>query len=818
MNTDLALAFRALRKTPAFTLTAVLLIALGIGANAAMFSIVDAWLLRPLRFRDPHRLVVIWRSEIANPNVPAILDFYFDYLGWRDKARSFESLAGSISHPYTVTGEDRPEELRGLLATEDLFSTLGVVAARGRTFDAGDLQGAPVAVISDGLWRRRYASSPDVVGRVVNLSGRGYKIVGVLPPGFSFRLLDLPAESEIFTLLRPDFDGYRANQYLPISVVGRLRPGVSAEQARAELSVLQRQFEVKYDIDQNKYTLLVAGLQEDNTRSIRSSVMVLAATSGFVLLIACANLASLLLGRASERKKELAIRAALGSSRARLMAPLAAESGLIALAGAGLGILVAVAAVHLFVTANPLGLLPPAPIALNSRVLALTAGLALLTAIGAGLAPALVGTRVELNEFLKEGGRGGSAAAQTQRMRRMMVIAEVAISIILLTGAGLMIESFIRLASAPMGFRAENLWAMRVLLPKARYREFDKRLQFQDRLLAAVRAIPGVQTAAISALAPLSERVTSPFTIEGKPAASEEQSPKASEELVTDDFFAVMGIPVLKGRAFSGMDQKSSNPVVIINDETAHRYFPIDPIGQRLKIGGPASKTPWLTIVGITGVTKFKQYNTNAWVVYPQFFVPPRQASETPAAQFDLTKNWVAVRTSGGLDSSALNSALRRQVWSVDSALPVKDVRSMGAMVSQSIAQPKVRAFLLGLFAGLALVLAAIGVYGIVSQLVTQRTHEIAIRVAVGASVLDVVGMIVKSGLALTAAGILIGVAGALALTRVLQSLLFGVKPTSIPTFAGVSLLMLLIASLASLLPALRGARINPVTALREPR
>lgn len=382
-----------------------------------------------------------------------------------------------------------------------------------------------------------------------------------------------------------------------------------------------------------------------------------------------------------------------------------------------------------------------------------------------------------------------------------------------------MIETFVRLAAAPVGFRTENLWTMPVMLPKARYRGIENRIQFQERLLAGIQTIPEVRSAAISSLSPLGGRVANAFTIEGQPASSEEQSPKASQEIVTDNYFRALGIPILKGRAFSELDQKASNPVVLINDETAHRYFKArDPIGRRLKIGGPASQSPWLSIVGVTGGTKSKQYNTNAWTVYPQLFSPSRQAPETKAAQFDLTKHWLLLRTSEAVDAGSLNSALRRQMWSVDGELTVRDIRSMGSIVSQVIAQPRVRALLLAVFASLALLLAAVGVYGIIAQLVTQRTHELAIRVAVGASVRDVVQMIVKSGLALTAGGILVGILGALALTRVLQSLLFGVKPTSILTFAGVSLLMLLVASVASLLPALRGARIDPVKELREPR
>ena len=810
MFQDLRFGVRMLLKSPSFTLIAVLTLALGIGANTAMFSIVDAWLLRPLPFKDSNQLVIVVRNDFKRPTEPAYALLYRDFEAFNSESQSFSNLSGIFWRRYLLTGGGEPEELDGMIATADLFTTLGVPAQQGRVFNPDDLSGPQVTVISYRFWQRRFGGS-EVIGETLTLNGVPHQIIGVMPPDFDLRMLEQPTGADVLTLLPTSEPGYRANGVGPLAAIGRLNPGVSLAAAQAELTIIGQQSDAKFPDHIQESGPLVTGLQADNSRAVRLTLLSLAAAVAFVLLIACTNLAGLLLARATRRQQEMAIRAVLGSGRRRLLAQLLTESLLLALIGSALGLLLAYAGARLFVAINPMGVLPSNTIAINARALGFTLGLTLLTTALFGLVPALRASRTDLNAVLKSGSRGGSDGAVSRRALNAMVTAQMALTVVLLIGAGLMIKTLIRLRAEPLGFREENVTVAKLTLQAEVASQANQLNSLYDRVLEKVAAIPGAQSAAITTKWPL---LAGPNTscaldaIEGQDQPPPDNAPRCGGAIVTPDYFSTLSIPLMWGRDFSVQDHERAEQVVIIDELIARSAFPgQNPVGRRIRT---SKDSPWRTIIGVVGATRSTWRNV-AWRDSPSFFISYRQSLGN--AFGPVAKSvWIYIRS---MRQPGIGE-LREAVSSVDGNVAVAELQPMREVVARVTRQPLLRTVLAGSFAVLALLLAALGVYGVVSQSVAQRTREIGIRMALGARPRDVLTLLVRQGMI----GALIGVAGGLAASfafaRLLSNLLYGVSPTDPATFAAIPLLLTSVALLATVIPARRGMNVEPMTALRD--
>ena len=811
MIQDLRFGARMLLKSPSFTLISVITLALGIGVNTAMFSIVDAWLLRPLPFKDSNQLVIVVRNDFKRPTEPAYALLYRDFEAFNAQSRSFSNLSGIFWRRYLLTGGDEPEELDGMIATADLFTTLGVPAQQGRVFNPDDLSGPQVTVISYRFWQRRFGGS-EVIGETLTLNGVPHQIIGVMPPDFDLRMLEQPTGADVLTLLPTSEPGYRANGVGPLAAIGRLNPGVTLAAAQSELTTIGQQNDAKFPDHIQESGPLVAGLQADNSRAVRLTLLSLAAAVSFVLLIACTNLAGLLLGRATRRQQEMAVRAALGSGRRRLVGQLLTESLLLALIGAAVGLLLAYGGVRLFVAINPMGVLPSNTIAINARALGFTLALTLLTTALFGLVPALRASRTDLNAILKSGSRGASYGTASRRALNAMVTAQMALTVVLLIGAGLMIKTLIRLRAEPLGFSTENVTSAKLTLQAEVASQANQRNSLYDRILEKVSAIPGAQSAAITNAWPL---LGSPNTscvldaVEGQDQPPPDNAPRCGGNIVTPEYFSTLSIPLLRGRAFSGRDHERAEQVVVIDELIARSAFPgQDPVGRRIRT---SKDSPWRTIIGVVGATRSTWPRTLAWRDSPSFFIPHLQSSGN--AFGPVAKSvWIYIRSTRQPGIAELRDA----VSSVDANVAVAEFQPMQDVVAKATRQPLLRTVLLGSFAVLALLLAALGVYGVVSQSVAQRTREIGIRMALGARPRDVLTLLIRQGLI----GALIGVAGGLAASlvfaRLLSNLLYGVSPTDPATFAAFPLLLTSVALLATVIPARRGMNVEPMTALRD--
>jgi putative ABC transport system permease protein len=797
---DLKYAARILRGSPTFTFLVVAMLALGIGVNTAMFSILDAWLLQPLHFPAPDRLTIILRSEVTNPREPKIFDGYRDSENWARQSRSFSNLAGVFWRSFEVPNGD--EGVFGMIVTANLFDTLGVKPERGRTFRPEDVDGPPVAVIGHDLWRNRFHSASDILGRQFALGSKTYQIVGVMPPGFGLRMIDQNSDTQFYALIQKDEAGYRGDGAAPIAVIGRLKPGVSIAAAQAELTSIQRAVDRQHPDNPKGFTVLVSNLQTGNTRNVRASLSLLAAALGFILLIVCANVGSLLLGRTLRRQREMAIRAALGSGRRRIIRQLLIESGVITALGAAAGVLIAYAGIQIFAAANPLGRMPPNAIALNWRVLGFTLLAGLASTLIFGLAPALQAARVDLNQAMKAGSRNAGGGPGSSRWPGFLVSGQVALSLVLLIGAALMTETLFKLESQPLGFRASGVTVASVGIPKQRWNNV------RDRLLDKFRSASGVDSAAITNMTPLGNGYPSRFSIEGQPAPSEDLEPKAGTQSATPGYFQTLGIPLVAGRPFSAHDKSDSNPVVILNRTAAERWFATqEPIGARVKLHDEKN---WRTVVGVVGDTSYTFYNTLEWLTGPRIYLPSAQVADesvAPVAQ----EVYLIVR-----GRPMTTETTRALLKSVDPDLHLGRLRSLPDLVDEVVRQPRLRTRLLGALAAMSLLLAAIGIYGVMAQSVIQRTQEIGIRMALGARASDLVRMVVGNGLRLALAGIAAGVFGALALTRVVAGLLYGVKATDLATFIAASSVLLAAVLLAALIPARAATRVDPMVALRQ--
>jgi len=808
---DLRYGARMLLKEPGFTLIAVVTLALGISANTAVFSVVNAVLLRPLPYPDSDRLVTVWgnlhREGLTKmtASVPELTDY-------QQRSRVFEQLAAYGWQSFNLTDNGNPERVVGARVTASLFPTLGVAPVLGRPFLPEEDQPGrdQVVMISHRLWRSRFAADPNIVGRTITLNGRSLSVVGVMPAGFEFPFKDISVWKPAAFTAEEQSEKERGSHFL--NVAARLKPGVTLKQAQAEMDAVGREVGSLYPGDYpNGYGVQIVPLHEETVGESRAALLLLLATVGFVLLIACANVANLLLVRATARQKEIAIRLALGASRRRVMSQLLAESMLLAFVGGLAGLLLALWGVDLLVALGPVDLPRLKEVAVDGRALCFTFALSLLTGGICGLAPALQASKPDLTESLKEGGKGAGADPRHRRLRSLLVVSEVTLALVLLVGAGLMVKSFIVLQNVDPGFTTENLLSLRVLLPPERYTEPQQKRGFFTELVQRVAALPGVETVSAVTYLPLSgSRNDRSFSIEGRPGMSGrpgESQPPADYVGISENYFEVMQTPIVEGRRFNEADSREP-AAAIINDTMARRFWPDqDAIGERIRLGNLESPFPWMTIVG---VVKDMRHSGLDAEVNPTIFVPYLQP-RLPA--FAVGSMFLVVRSK--VDPASLVAPVRAEVLAMDKDQPITNVNTMRQRLAESTAERRFQMLLFSLFGGAALILAAIGIYGVMSYTVTRRTREIGIRLAVGARPRDVLFLVMRQGMMLTLAGTVIGMLAAFGLTRLLTSLLFRVSATDPLTFAGVAALLVAVALLACWIPARRATKVDPMIALR---
>jgi putative ABC transport system permease protein len=800
---DLRYGLRMLVKSPVFTSVAVLALALGIGANSAIFSVVNAVLLRPLPFKNPDELVMVW-DNAAQQGFPKDTPSPANFLDWRQQNNVFTGMSATVPRSFNLTGVGEPERLDGRRVSANLFDLLGVRPLLGRTFAPDeDKPGTKVVLMSEGLWRRRFGSDPEIIGRAVTLSGESYSVIGVLP-----KEVELPARDNWHDQLwvpiafPSEEAASRGSHYL--DVIARLKPGISVKQAQAEMDTIATALAQQYPQFNQGRGAVVTPLHEQVVGDIRPALLVLLGAVAFVLLIACANVANLLLARAAVREKEIALRLALGASRSRITRQFLTESVLLSAIGGGTGLLFSLAALTVLRRFIPPDISRIQAIAIDAKVLMFTLAVSLLTAFIFGIAPALHAVHSNLNETLKDSGRDSAAGARGNRLRNVLVISEVAVSFLLLIGAGLLINSFMHLRNLNPGFKTDHILTMKVELSEVKYPDKEHRAAFFDELRRRVQNLPGVETVAIGNNLPFTYNGDSVLiAVEGIPDPQPNQWPDVVVRVISPKYFQTMGIPLVMGRDFTQHDNASGRKVVIVTEKTARHYWPgQNPIGKRLKPGTTASKQPWWEVIGVV-----KDVRQNDFVAEPkmQMYMPHAQVQSFAA-------NALVVRSK--VEPLSLAASVRNQVWEIDPDQPVSEIRTMQEIVAGAVARQRFSMVLLGVFAGLALVLAAVGIYGVMSYSVAQRTREIGIRMALGAQRTDVLKITVTQGLKLVGFGLLIGLAVALVLTRVMASLLFRISATDPITFVAISLVLLAVAILASYVPALRATKVDPIIAL----
>jgi putative ABC transport system permease protein len=796
---DVRYGVRMLRASPGFTAVAILTLALGIGANAAIFSVVNAILLRPLPYPEPERLVRVWESaptKGAFRNVVNPLNF----LDWRDHSRSFESMAAILDLMTNLRANGEPVAVRGLQVSPQFFSVLRVPPLLGRIFTSEDGVAGHhrVVILSYELWQRQFGANPQIIGQKMDVDAVPFTVIGVMPRGFSFP----KTHSEVWTPLPlARTEDWKSGRYL--TVVARLKPGVTLEQAREDmLSVANLAAEARPDFDKG-WSAEVMPMLEDSTQDVRRPLLVLLAAVGFLLLIACANLANLLLMRGTGRRREMAVRSALGAARSRIIQQLFVESLLLSLAGTAAGLLFAQLGLRSLLALIPQNAPLPRsePIVIDERVLLFTFFASLFTALIFGFVPALRLSRVDLQSALKQGSlRGGVSGHQT--LRRCFVVAEVALALLLSVGAGLMLRSFSRLISVDPGFSPEHVLTMHIWTSPVRYHDNLKRSQYFDRILTEIRSAPGVRAAGSTHFLPLTEKISgSCFSPADQPAPTPAESPSAQFLIISSDYFRAMGTPILTGRDFDARDNFNSQPVAIVNHAFAERYFPgQDIFTKQLRVCWTIEKP--VDVVGVAADARQAQLQQ---VPTPTIFL-----SNSQAPMYFAT---FVVRAIG--DPRQIARSAEGAIHRVDPDQAISDIQTMETVFSDSVSSPRFQAILLLVFAGLAVALAMIGVYGIVSYSVSQRTNEIGIRVAMGARSSDIVRLVLREALALSGIALGLGLAGSLALSRVLQTLLFEVTPTDPLTLASVCCLVLVVSALAAVWPARRAVRVDPLVALR---
>jgi len=808
---DIRFGLRSLAKRPAFTAIAVITLALGIGANSAIFSVVNAVLLRPLPFKDPDRLMVVWerRESSGNSNLPLS---GHEYSAFKERTNVFEALTIVQPNGLNLTGRGDPSMVDVLEVSTEYFSVIGVPPMLGRTFAPGEDGdgGAKVVVLGHKLWTQRFGSDPNVLNQTVRMNDQSYTVVGVMPS------LELMPDVLVPIDLRGELRKVGRHSY---QVIGRLKPGVTRDQAQAEVAHVAQQVEQEFPDANRGHGVQIVGMHEVVTGGAQLPLLTLFAAVGFVLLIACANVANLLLSRAATRQREMAIRTALGASRWRLIRQTLVESLLLAVCGGGVGLLAAVWLVTLLSRITAVNIPRLDKISIDNRVLLATFGFSILTGLLTGLAPAWRNSEPRLAQWIKDGVRGSFSPGR-RRISSALVVAEVSLAVVLLVGGGLMLKSFVQLLRVNPGFQPHHVLRLDFALPETKYREPQQLLAFYNELIVRLQALPGVESVGATTNTPLGPAESwSGFAIEGRPAPPPGNHQQAAVRTVSDDYFRTMQIPLRKGRFFNSSDARvalplirwfeqqplpehfddpQAAPAIIINETMARLYWPNeDPVGRRMRI----IFSPWLTIVGVVGDVHHTGLNTPP---NPEMYLSQLQEPQSSMA--------VLARTTG--DPLQLAAAAREQLRAMDKDQPVT-VTTMDQLYANSLAGQRFNTLLLGIFAAVALLLAMIGVFGVINYSVTQRTHELGIRIALGAQRRDVFKLVVGQGLLLALVGVGVGAAGAVAVTRLITGLLYGVSPTDGPTLVVVSLLVTAVAFLACYLPARRATRVDPLIALR---
>ncbi len=805
---DIRYGIRMLAKHKSFTAIAVITLALGIGANTAIFSVVNELLLRPLPYGDPERIVMLWEvtPEGRHQNTTSRANFR----RWREQSTSYENVAAFTDQRLNLTGSGEPEELSVQFATAEFFKVLGVDPLFGRTFLPEDdkPESPAIAVLSYGLWQRRFGGQPNIIGQTITLNAFKFTIVGVMPPNFQFHIKQRSGTgrpAELWTVLpMPTGPGVNERGRF-LSAVGRLKPGVTREHAEAELRTIEARLSDEAPQFNKNYSAEVLPLREQFFGNVRRPLWLMLGAVGFVLLIACANVANLLLSLATSREKEIAVRAALGARRGRIVRQLLTESLLLALLGSVLGLGLAWLGIKALMLISPRDLVSLQTVSLNTTVLLWTLGVSLLTGIIFGLAPALHISRLNLNDSLKEGGKSESGQASgSRRLRNALVVSEIALAVVLLASAGLLIRSFVRLQQVDRGFETDNILSMVIRLPEAKYQQDPQLVTFFAQALDRIRQLPGVRSAGMVNHLPLYGGLGSNtgFKILGRPEPPPGQGPGTDVRVVDAGYFPTMGIPLLRGRNFSDLELKEPKHVILINEVLARKYFADeDPIGKRLDVAMFEKPTP-AEIIGVVGNVRYDSLIDE---------LPPAVYFPHPDLAYSFMT--LVIRTDG--EPSAIAPAVQREIRGLDPNQPISDVRTMNQVMSEWVARSRFNTLLLALFAALATLLSAVGIFGVMNYSVALRTREIGLRLAVGAQPRQVLLLILKQGFVLTIVGVVFGLAAAFALTRLLSGLLFGVTAVDVTTFTTISLVLVIVSLLACYLPARRAMQIDPLSALR---
>ena len=809
MFQDFRFAIRMLGKKPMFTAIVVLTLAIGIGANTAIFSILDSVLLRPLPYKNPDRLIVIWGTPDRAPG-EKVFASSGDYQEFKNHGSSFEDVAGNTwaFAGQTLTWRGEPYRVTAIPSTGNLFSLLGAQAALGRTFNESDSANGCTVVLAHAFWRNQLGGTPDILNASLTLDGQSCTVIGVMGENFEF----YPRQTELWTLITPG-SVIAKDPTSGLAIFARLKPGVPGTVAEEEVARLHQEVVRSVPAESWVRSMVphVYDLQGEFTflagPNLRLGLLTLFAAVGMVLLIACVNIAGLLLSRGSERQRDLALRAALGCGRSRIIQYLLMESLLFSSSGAAVGVAIAAFGVEYFRAINPIPLPPGNPVSVNWRVLAFGAVLAALTGLVSGLIPALKVSRTDLNELLKGAGTSVASNWLSSKWGKALIIAEVALSMVLLIGATLLIESINRLTNVPLSFRSDHLLTAHISLPRGDYTDLAKRSRFYNSVVANLAPLPGIEGVALSSNTPLGGFNGTAVTIPGRTLPASEAGDVGIEQ-VSQNLMAVMGIPLRQGRQFNSGDHENAAQVAIVNQRFADEYFPNgDALGKQLKIGLPNGPGAWLTIVGLVGnVERGDFFKEMGYRIAPIVYRPLAQSSGPGIV--------VVMRTR--VDSKDLASLVHEEVSRLDARVPVHDFISVNDLIARNFSQPRFRTILLGIFAGIALLLAAVGLYGVLMQAVLQRTREIGIRMALGADRQTVLAIVIRQGVMLTIAGIIAGVVFSLYLTRFLASMLFGVSATDVRTLVIASAVLLGVSLVSTYLPARRAARVDPILALKH--
>lgn len=801
---DLRYSLRTLRQAGGLTIVAVLTLGLAIGANTAMFSVVNGVLLRPEAYRDPSRVVLMFEELRAAGRLSVS---YQNYKDFRDQSHSYDNVAAVRGTTMTLTGTGDPERLQAQMATATLFDTLGISPEAGRKFtpEEDGASGANVTLISHALWQRRFGGDLNVMGRAITLDSNSYTIIGILPPGYEFlqQQPDVMLPFEPWARTLPDDRAWHPG----ILPVARLKPNVTVEQADAELKLIAKRLEKQYPIYDTGTSASVVRIHDQLVQNVRPALLVLMAAVGFVLLIACTNVANLLLARAARRQREIAVRAAIGASRSRIVRQLLTESVVMALCAAAAGTLMAFAALPPLLRLAGAGLPGSTRVSVDFSVLGFTALIAVISGMLFGLAPARHSWRLSVRDALNESDRGAVGRGHV-RLRSALVVTEVGLAMLLLVGAGLLLRSFERLSSVSPGFSTDHILIAEIPVSRTAYPSAVTRLNFFDRVLERARTLPGVQAAGATNVPPVTGQLSALyFNIQGRPPKKVGEYSIANYRVVSAGYQQVLRMPLMQGRWFTEADREGAPPVVVINAQMAKTFFPgQSPLGQHLQVGGtPENSVPWMEVVGVVGDVKEALGND----AKSEFYVPYRQADQV----LPVLGLAFLLRTAG--DPISLTSAFRNAVHEINPDQPVVKIRSMDENVAQSVSQPRFRTVLLGIFAGVALALAAIGIFSVMAYAVTQRTRELGVRMALGASRERILALVIGHGALLTILGVIAGLVASALLTRYLASLLFGIGRFDLPTLILMAAFVVLVSLAACYIPARRATRVDPMIALR---